>query len=48
MSRHSRYINVLDKINNIDKNCSEDDQEISSIYDDTAENDYDLFDSDTD
>lgn len=38
MSRHSRNINLLDKINNIDEDCSEDDQEVSDIDNDTAEN----------
>ncbi|XP_043256442.1 uncharacterized protein LOC122399666 [Colletes gigas] len=48
MSRHSKNINLLDKINNIDEDCSEDDQEVSDFDDDTAENNCDLFDSDTD
>ncbi|KAK9503825.1 hypothetical protein O3M35_010300 [Rhynocoris fuscipes] len=48
MSRHSRNINLLDKINNIDEDCSKDDQEVYDIDDDTAENYCDLFDSDTD
>jgi hypothetical protein len=48
MSRHSRNINLLDKINNIDDDCSEDDQEVSDFDNDTAENNCDLFDSDTD
>jgi 3-dehydroquinate dehydratase len=46
--RHSRNINLLDKINNIDEDCSEDDQEVSDFDNDTAENNCDLFDSDTD
>uniref|UniRef100_A0A1A9UE39 PiggyBac transposable element-derived protein domain-containing protein n=1 Tax=Glossina austeni TaxID=7395 RepID=A0A1A9UE39_GLOAU len=48
MSRHSRNINLLDKINNIDEDCSEDDQEVYDIDDDAAENYCDSFDSDTD
>jgi hypothetical protein len=48
MSRHSRTINLLDKINNTDEDCSEDDQEVSDFDNDTAENNCDLFDSDTD
>lgn len=48
MSRHSRNINLLEKINNIDEVCSEDDQEVSDIDNDTAENNCDLFYSDTD
>ncbi|KAL9929350.1 piggyBac transposable element-derived protein 4-like isoform 1-T2 [Glossina fuscipes fuscipes] len=46
--RHSWNINLLDKINNIDEDCSEDDQEVYGIDDDTAENYCDLFDSETD
>ncbi|KAL9905270.1 rhodopsin 4 isoform 1-T4 [Glossina fuscipes fuscipes] len=49
---HSRNINLLDKINNIDENCSEDDQEVYDIDDDDddddGENYYDLFNSDAD
>ncbi|XP_012342029.1 LOW QUALITY PROTEIN: uncharacterized protein LOC105735448 [Apis florea] len=48
MSRHSREINLLEKINNIDEDCSEDDQEFSDIDNDIAENNCDLFDSDSD
>jgi hypothetical protein len=48
MSRHSRNINLLDEINNIDEDCSEDDQEVSDFDNDTVENNCDLFDSDTD
>uniref|UniRef100_A0A1A9V4M7 PiggyBac transposable element-derived protein domain-containing protein n=1 Tax=Glossina austeni TaxID=7395 RepID=A0A1A9V4M7_GLOAU len=48
MSRHSRNINLLDKINNIDEDCSEDYQEVYDIDDDTAENYFDLFDSSVD
>jgi hypothetical protein len=48
MSRHSRNINLLDKINNIDEDCSEDDQKFSDFHNDTVENNCDLFDSDTD
>ncbi|XP_043498364.1 uncharacterized protein LOC122521585 [Polistes fuscatus] len=47
MSRHSRNINLLDKINNINEDRSEDVQEVTDI-DDKAENNCDLFDSDTD
>uniref|UniRef100_A0A1B0G696 Uncharacterized protein n=1 Tax=Glossina morsitans morsitans TaxID=37546 RepID=A0A1B0G696_GLOMM len=39
---------VIDKINNIDEDCSEDDQEVYDIDDDAAENYCDSFDSDTD
>ncbi|XP_043506202.1 uncharacterized protein LOC122526712 [Polistes fuscatus] len=48
MSRHSRNIILLDKINNIGEDCSEDDQVVSDIDNDTAENNCDLFDSETD
>jgi hypothetical protein len=48
MSRHSRNINLLDEINNIDEDRSEDDEEVSDFDNDTAENNRDLFDSDTD
>jgi hypothetical protein len=48
MSRHSMNINLLDKINNIDEDCSEDDQAVSDFDNDMAENNCDLFDSDTD
>ncbi|KAL9918981.1 uncharacterized protein ACN427_001074 isoform 2-T2 [Glossina fuscipes fuscipes] len=48
MSRHSRNIDLLDMINNIDENCSEDDQKVYDIDDDIAGNYCDLFDSDTD
>ena len=48
MSRHSKNIELLEKINNIDKECSEDDQEISDIEDDKTKNDYDLSDNDSD
>lgn len=47
MTRHSRNINLLDKINNNDEDRSEADQEVTDI-DDIAENNCDLFDSDTD
>ncbi|XP_011162891.2 piggyBac transposable element-derived protein 4-like [Solenopsis invicta] len=46
MSRHSKNIKLLDKINNIDEECSEDDQEISDIEDKTQN--YDLSDNDSD
>ena len=48
MSRHLRNINLLDKINNIDENCSEDYQEVYNIDYDIKENRCDLFDRDTD
>uniref|UniRef100_A0A1A9V7W1 PiggyBac transposable element-derived protein domain-containing protein n=1 Tax=Glossina austeni TaxID=7395 RepID=A0A1A9V7W1_GLOAU len=48
MSRHSRNINLLDKIDNIDGDCSEDDQEVYDIDDEPAKNYCDSFDSDTD
>ena len=48
MSRHSRNINLLDKINNIDENCSEDYDEVYNIDYDIIENRCDLFDRDTD
>ncbi|XP_035739262.1 uncharacterized protein LOC118449144 [Vespa mandarinia] len=48
MSRHLRNINLLGKINNIDEDCSENNQEVSDIDNNTEENNYDLFDSDTD
>ena len=48
MSRHLRNINLLDKINNIDENCSEDYQEVYNIDNDIKENRCDLFDRDTD
>ena len=50
MSRHSINIKLLENINNIDEEFSEDDREFSDIEDDKEENDYDLFgnDSDTD
>lgn len=48
MLRHSRNINLLDKINNIVEDCSEDDQEVSDVDNDTIENNWDLLDSDTD
>ena len=46
MSKHSMNINLLNKINNIDENCSEDYQEIYDIDNDIIENRCDLFDSD--
>jgi len=46
MPRHSSNINLLEKINNISADCSEDGQEISDIEDNNADIDYDLFDSD--
>jgi hypothetical protein len=48
MSRHSRNINLLDKINNIDEDCWEDEQEVSDFDNDRTENNCELFDSDTD
>lgn len=48
MSTNSKNIKLLKKINNTDKDCSEDDQKISDIGDDVKGNNYDLFDSDTD
>uniref|UniRef100_A0A1A9US35 DDE_Tnp_1_7 domain-containing protein n=1 Tax=Glossina austeni TaxID=7395 RepID=A0A1A9US35_GLOAU len=48
MSRHSRNIHLFDKINNIDEDCSEDDQEVYDIDDDAVKNYCDSFDSDTD
>lgn len=48
MSRRSKSVNLLlEKINNIDEECSEDDQEIFDIENDNAENDYDLFENDS-
>ena len=48
MSKHSMNINLLNKINNIDENCSEDYQEVYNIDYDIKENRCDLFDRDTD
>lgn len=46
MSRRSKSVNLLlEKINNIDEECSDDDQEIFDIENDNAEN-YDLFETD--
>lgn len=46
--QETRNIDLLDKINNIDEDCLEDDLKVSYIYKDSAENNCDLFDSDTD
>lgn len=43
MSRHSRNINLSDKINNIDEDRSKDDKKLFDIDNNTAENNYDLF-----
>ena len=48
MSRNSKNTKLLEKINNTDEDCSEDDQDISDTAGDTKRNNYDLFDSDTD
>jgi hypothetical protein len=48
MSRHWKNINLLYKINNIDEDCWEDEQEVSDFDNDKAENNCGLFDSDTD
>lgn len=48
MSIYSKSTDTLiEEINNIDENCSEDDQKISDIENDNAVNDYDLFDTDS-
>lgn len=36
MSRHSKYVNLLDKINYIDEDCSGHNQEISDIEKDSV------------
>ncbi|KAF7380902.1 hypothetical protein HZH66_014278 [Vespula vulgaris] len=38
MSRHSKYVNLLDKINYIDEDCSGHNQEISDIEKDSITN----------
>ena len=48
MSRNSKNTKLLEKINNTDEDCSEDDQDISDTAGDIKRNNYDLFDSDTD
>lgn len=50
MSSHPKNTKLLEKINNIGKDYSEDDKEISDIESDTKGNNYNLFynDSDTD
>ena len=46
MSRHSKHIKLLEKINNIDEDCSENNQEIPDIEGDAKRNNYDLVDND--
>ena len=46
MLRHSKNIKLLEKINNIDEDCFEDDQEIPDIEGETKRNNYDLVDND--
>lgn len=46
MSKHTRNITLLEKINNIDEECLEiNEQKLSEIEDDKMENDYDLYDT---